>query len=219
MIDLGPGNESINYRRLEADLPNTIQEAARLLRDGQLVVFPTDTVYGIGADCFNDLAIMNLYKAKRRSLKKGLPILLADFRDIGKVVAELSNYAELLIDRFWPGPLTLILRKREDLPHTLSPNDGIGVRIPDGDIARAFIRASGGAIASSSANIGGKAPARDANEAGASLAEHIAAIIDGGRVGDGRPSTVVDCREYPPLILRRGPISTEQILFSSDNLP
>jgi L-threonylcarbamoyladenylate synthase len=162
---------------------------------------------------------MNLYKAKRRSLKKGLPILLADYRDIGKVVVALSNYAELLIDRFWPGPLPLILRKREDLPHSLSPNDGIGVRIPDNDIARDFIRASGGAIASSSANIAGKAPARDANEAGAALAKHIAAIIDGGRVGDGRPSTVVDCREDPPLILRRGPISPEQILFSSNIHP
>ncbi|GMQ78036.1 MAG: hypothetical protein BMS9Abin02_0532 [Anaerolineae bacterium] len=215
MSALGPENESINYRRLEANLPNTIQEAARLLKDGQLIVFPTDTVYGVGADCFNKPAIMNLYKAKRRSLKKGLPILLSDYRDIGKVVAELSNYAELLIDRFWPGPLTLILRKREDLPHLLSPNDGIGVRIPDNDITRAFIRASGGAIASSSANIAGKAPPRDANEVGAALAEHIAAIIDGGRVGGGQPSTVVDCREDPPLILRRGPISLEQILLSS----
>jgi L-threonylcarbamoyladenylate synthase len=162
---------------------------------------------------------MNLYKAKRRSLKKGLPILLADYQDIGKVVAELSDYAELLIDRFWPGPLTLILRKREDLLHSLSPNDGIGVRIPDNGIARAFIRASGGAIASSSANISGKAPARNAIEAGAALAEHISAIIDGGIVGDSRPSTIVDCREDPPLILRHGPISPEQIFFSSDIHP
>ena len=215
MSDLGADNESENYRRLEASLPNSIQEAAGLLRDGGLIVFPTDTVYGVGADCFNNLAIMKLYNAKQRSLKKGLPILLADYRDIRSVAAELSNYAELLIKRFWPGPLTLILRKREDLPHSLSPNDGIGVRIPDKDIARAFIRASGGTIASSSANITGKAPAQDANEAGAALGEHIAAVIDGGRVGHGRPSTVVDCREDPPLILRRGPISPEQILFSS----
>ena len=219
MFEIGEENETTKHQQLETQLTIIIKEAVRFLTDGQLVVFPTDTVYGIGADCFNNQAIMKLYAAKGRSLIKGLPILLADHHDIGKVAAEMSSSSEHLIDRFWPGPLTLILKKRKDLPPSLSPNDGIAVRIPDNEIARAFIRASGGAVASSSANITGKAPARSADEIEEELAKYIAVTIEGGRVGLGRPSTVVDCRVDPPQIMRPGPISAEQIRGSSSNHP
>ncbi len=210
-------DEAIKPLRLGARLPDSITEAARFLGDGQLIIFPTDTVYGIGANCFDEQAIMTLFAAKSRPLDKGLPVLLADNKDIGQIVSKLSINAGELIDQFWPGPLTLILRKREDLPESLSPNDGIAVRMPDHDVARAFIRACGGAIASSSANISGKAPAQSAEELDQALANHIAVIIDDGRVGLGRPSTVVDCRVDPPLILRHGPLSPDQILSSSNN--
>ena len=217
MFEVRPEDDTIKPRLLGAQAPESIKEAAALLRDGMLVVFPTDTVYGIGADCFDNQAILNLYRAKGRPLTKGLPVLLADLEDIGKVVSEVGSAAEELINRFWPGPLTLILKKRERLPLSLSPNSGIAVRIPDSDIARAFIRASGGAVASSSANLAGQSPARSAEEVDEALARNIAVIIDGGRVDLGRPSTVVDCREDPPFILRRGPLSPNLIFESSNN--
>ncbi len=162
---------------------------------------------------------MNLFAAKCRPFNKGLPVLLADYLDVGEIASEPSPYAAELINQFWPGPLTLILKRREDLPKSLSPNDGIAVRIPDNDFARAFIRACGGAVAVSSANVSGKAPARSAEELDQVLAKHIAVIIDGGRVGLGLPSTVVDCRVDPPLILRHGPLSPDLLLKSSNNRP
>ena len=217
MFEVRPEDDTIKPRLLGAQAPESIKEAAALLRDGMLVVFPTDTVYGIGADCFDNQAILNLYRAKGRPLTKGLPVLLADLEDIGKVVSEVGSAAEELINRFWPGPLTLILKKRERLPLSLSPNSGIAVRIPDSDIARALIRASGGAVASSSANLAGQSPALSPEEVDEALARNIAVIIDGGRVDLGRPSTVVDCREDPPLILRPGPLSPNLIFESSNN--
>jgi L-threonylcarbamoyladenylate synthase len=196
---------------LLASQPGTIERAARYLRAGHLVVFPTDTVYGIGANTFNEAALEALYRVKRRSRTKGIPVLLADGDDLPKVVRSVPPGVYTLIERFWPGPLTLVLPRRVDLPPNLSPNENVAVRIPDEEIARALIRTAGGAIATSSANQSGEAPARDARAALAVLSGVVAAVVDGGPAAHGTPSTIVDCTRVPFRILRAGPLSAETL--------
>jgi L-threonylcarbamoyladenylate synthase len=186
-----------------------IEEAAALLQQGFLVVFPTDTLYGLGVDAFSGEAISQLYQAKGRPLDKGVPILLADQDDLARVVSDLPPLATTLIDRYWPGPLTLILPKHPTLPDNISPNENIAVRIPDHPVARALIRAAGGAIATSSANRSAEEPAREATAALAALDGLVAAVLDGGPAQHGVSSTILDLTCSPPAILREGPIGQE----------
>lgn len=189
---------------LSADEPQTVDRAAALLLDGKLVVFPTDTVYGLGAHAFKERAIVALFQVKGRSLEKGIPILLADAADLDKVAQNVPPVAEELMARFWPGPLTLIVPRHSRLPDNLSPDENIAVRVPDNRIARAIIAAAGGAVATSSANRSGEAPAREAQEALRTLSGLVAAVVDGGPAAHGKPSTIVDCTTAPPEILRVG---------------
>lgn len=193
-------------RLLRADEPEAVAEAAALLRQGYLVVFPTDTLYGVGADAFNEAAVGRLYQAKQRDLAKGIPILLADVADLDGVVGEIPPVAHSLMERYWPGPLTLVLPKSDRLPANLSPNEGVAVRIPDHETARRVIRAAGGAVATSSANMSGQPPARTAQAALAALESVVAAVLDGGPAAYGLPSTVLDCTVSPPRLLRAGPV-------------
>lgn len=193
--------------QLNANDPSTIEHAAALLRRGKLVVFRTDTVYGVGATAFDEAAVDALYHVKDRPLEKGIPILLADSDDLLKVAREIPPHAQILLDCYWPGPLTLIVPRRESLPSNISPNENIAVRIPDDDVARALIRAAGGALATSSANRSGEPPARTAAEARQTLDGRVAAVVDGGEVQHGVPSTIVDCTVDPPQVLRQGALS------------
>ena len=195
--------------RLSIHTSEDRRHAAELIQAKELVVFPTDTVYGIGAEVHSEAAIAALYAAKQRPLDKGLPVLLADASDVWQIAAGMSPLAQQLAEQYWPGPLTLIVSKRTDLPANLSPNDGVAVRVPDHDGTRAFIRLAGGAIASSSANIAAAPPARSADEADASLGGLVAAILDGGEVELGEPSTIVDCRAAEPVLVRQGPLALQ----------
>ena len=189
----------------------SIERAARMLSESKLVVFPTDTVYGVGADAFDETALIALFQVKGRSLEKGIPVLLADREHIDLVARELSPYASELVERFWPGPLTLVVPRRMDLPANLSPNSNIAVRVPDHDVARAIIRAAGGAVATTSANLSGAPAARDAEEALRALQGRVAAVVDAGPAPLGIASTIVDCTVEPPQILRRGALSAEEL--------
>jgi L-threonylcarbamoyladenylate synthase len=201
-------------RLLRADQPGAIEEAAALLKKGLLVVFPTDTVYGVGADPFNPAAIERLYRAKERPTEKGIPVLLGDLADLNKIVRSITPEAKILVERYWPGPLTLVLPRSESLPAVLTPNEGIAVRIPDNEIARKLIRAVGGAVAASSANLSGGRPAPDAHEALTALSGSVAAVLDGGPVHYGQASTVLDCTVSPPRLLRRGPATDKTFPFA-----
>ncbi len=198
-------------KHLYAAESGALEEAAALLKAGQLIAFPTDTLYGVGVDAFNVQAIEELYRVKERPRIKGIPILLADAADIDKVAAEVPAPAAELIERFWPGPLTLIVPRKVELPQNLSPNENIAVRIPDNEVARALIRMAGGALATSSANRSGDEPAREAAQVMDALRGRIAAVLDGGPVVHGVPSTIVDCTTPQPRILRAGPLTATEL--------
>src|SRR5690606_29923173 len=156
-------------------------------------------------------AIEALYQVKGRPEDKGIPVLLADATGVDLVAREVPPFAQELIERFWPGPLTLILPRRLDLPTILTRIDTIAVRVPDNAIARAIIRDTGGALATSSANLSGEPPARTAEEALAQLEGQVAAVIDGGSAPHGISSTIVDCTTDPPAILRPGPLTAADL--------
>lgn len=202
---------NIETQLLQANQPGAIKETADLLRQGQIIAYPTDTLYGVGVDPFNAEAIERLYTVKERSLDKGIPILLADLSDLEKVTDQIPALAQRLIEQYWPGALTLIVPKKSILPANISPNQGIAVRIPAHDISRAFIRAAGGVVATTSANKSGQPPATDAAQAFQALYGLISAVLDGGPARDGMASTVLDCMSDPPQLLREGPITVKNL--------
>ena len=195
---------------LPAEDPQSQARAVAVLQSGGLVAFPTDTVYGVGALAFNAGAVRSIYTAKDRSVEKAISVLIADPVDLSKVSLEVSEAAVRLASRFWPGPLTLVVVKHPDLPETVSAAPTVGVRIPDHPVARALLRAAG-PMAVTSANLSGQPSPSTAQEVFGQLGGRIALIIDGGQTPGGVPSTVVDCVEAEPRILRLGPVSDEEI--------
>jgi L-threonylcarbamoyladenylate synthase len=190
--------------------PETQSQALALLQRGELVAFPTDTVYGLGALAFNAVAVGRIYTVKERSAEKAISVLIADPSDLAKVTLKVLQVAARLASRFWPGPLTLIVQKHPDLPEALSAGLTVGVRIPDHPVARALLR-SAGPMAVTSANLSGQPSPSTAQEVYAQLGGRITLIIDGGKTPGGVPSTVVDCTGTEPRILRPGPVSEAEI--------
>lgn len=183
-----------------------IHAVATLLKAGEPVVFPTDTVYGVGTNAFSHHGIDKLYGAKVRESDKGIPILLADIDDLNKVAADFPPLASELAQAHWPGALTIIVPKNPNLPENISPNNGVAVRIPDHKLCRDLIRAAGGALAATSANISGQPPAQTAEAARVQLDGRVAAILDGGTVPVGTPSTIVSLMGDKPVVIRQGSI-------------
>ena len=188
-------------------------QAATLLQASELVAFPTDTVYGVGAITWDREAVGKLYVAKLRALDKAIPILLADPADLDQVARDVSPAAHRLAERFWPGPLTIVVRRSAQVPDEVTAGgDSVAVRVPDHPLARALIRAAGAPLATTSANLSGGPSPVTAHEVWAQLAGRVAMILDGGRCPGGVASTVVDLTGSLPVILRHGPISREEIL-------
>jgi L-threonylcarbamoyladenylate synthase len=185
---------------------NAIPRALEVLRAGGIVAFPTDTVYGLGALAFDIAGIERLYEAKGREHTKAIAVLVADTAELGKVAVSVGEQAARLAAIFWPGPLTLVVRRHPSLPGTLSPNDTIGVRVPDHNAARALLAAAG-PMAVTSANRSGGPNARTAAEVLAQLGERVELVLDGGQTPGDTPSTVVDVTGDAPKVLRVGPIS------------
>jgi L-threonylcarbamoyladenylate synthase len=183
-----------------------LQRAAELLRAGQLVAFPTDTVYGVGALAFEAAAVASIYVAKQRPPERAIPILVADEADLPRITAFVPDVACKLMMRFWPGGLTLVLPKRLDVPEIVSADRTVAVRIPDLDLARALMRLTG-PLAATSANLSGQPSPVTASEVMIQLGGRIVAVLDGGPCPGGIPSTVVDCVASPPRVVREGAIS------------
>jgi L-threonylcarbamoyladenylate synthase len=196
---------------LAADSPNAIQRALEVLQGGGLVAFPTDTVYGVGARAFDGQAVESIYMAKERPIEKAIPVLIGDSQDIAKTASEVPAMARKLAERFWPGPLTIIVPKRSDLPDSVSATNTVGVRVPNHIAARRVLRAAG-PMAVTSANISGQPSPSTAEEVFMQLNGRIALILDGGKTPGGVASTVVDCTGTKPIVIREGPISFREIL-------
>lgn len=198
--------------------PERIEAAAKLIREGKIVVLPTDTVYGLGVDTFNGEAVERVFRVKGRSKDKPISILVSDFSEIESLVEEIPPQALALAGYFWPGALTLVFKASRKVPGLLTSGaNKVGIRIPDNRIALALIKAAGTPLTGSSANLSGQPELLEAEEAVGELAERIDLIIDGGKVRRGRPSTVVDISACPPRVLRRGMISRarmEEVLGS-----
>ena len=196
---------------LPSNHSEALPSALKILRAGGLVAFPTDTVYGLGALAFDDTAIESIYKAKDRPIEKAIPILIGDLSDLYKVSDDIPNMALRFATRFWPGPLTCILPKKQTLPLAVSATSTVAVRIPDHADARALLRAAG-AMAVTSANISGQPNPSTAQEVYDQLNGRIPLILDGGKTRGGVPSTLVDCTGEKPVVLREGPISLDELL-------
>ncbi len=188
-----------------------IQTALEILRSGGIVAFPTDTVYGLGAPAFNNDAIESIYTAKQRPIEKAIPILIGDLDDLDKVADDIPNMALRFASRFWPGPLTCIVPKKQTLPLAVSATSTVAVRIPDHPDARALLRAAG-PMAVTSANISGQPSPTTADEVYEQLNGRIPLILDGGKTPGGVPSTLVDCTGEMPIILREGPITLDELM-------
>ncbi|ABM80623.1 L-threonylcarbamoyladenylate synthase [Hyperthermus butylicus] len=188
-----------------------IRVAARIVALGGLVVYPTDTVYGLGANPFSSYAVWRVFRAKERPSNRPIPVLVSSLRAAEKI-AELDDRARRLAERFWPGPLTIVVPAKPGLPSLLHAGTGrIGVRVPNHPIALKFIEAVGGAITGTSANLHRKPSPCTVQEAMKQLGCRVDIYLDGGPTPGGTPSTVVDLTTPKPRLVRRGPIPPEEI--------
>lgn len=193
-------------------LTTSVEEAARFIRCGDVVAFPTETVYGLGADAFNAEAVQRIFAAKGRPSDNPLITHVADRRQVEALARSVPGHAETLMDRFFPGPLTLILPRHPDVPPVVTAGlDTIGVRMPDHPIALRFLQACATPVAAPSANRSGRPSPTTWQAVRDDLGGRIPCILKGGRTQAGLESTVVDCTATPPLVLRPGAIALEAL--------
>ena len=199
-------------RYLSADDPATPAIAADLIRRGELVAIPTETVYGLGADGLNEEAVARIFQAKGRPQDNPLILHVAEAQDMEKFCHSIPKSAYLLAEAFWPGPLTMVLPARDIVPkRTTAGLSTVAVRCPDSAVTRQIIRLSGVPIAAPSANISGKPSTTTAEHVRHDHDGRIDAIVDGGPCRVGVESTIVDLTEQPPRLLRPGGITPEEL--------
>ena len=199
-------------KEVPLEIKEQIRSGVEVLKGGGLVAFPTDTVYGLGA-CFDNLAaVERVYRVKKRPCNMGLPLLVADESQISEVAKCIPYNAKLLIDRFLPGGLTLVMPKAESVPDIVTGgSETVAVRIPAHPVPIALIKGTGKPIIGTSANISGKQSPVTAEEVRLQFCDEIDFIIDGGRCEGGRESTIVDITGEKPSIIREGAISREEL--------
>ncbi|MDO4322158.1 MAG: L-threonylcarbamoyladenylate synthase [Lachnospiraceae bacterium] len=189
-----------------------IYRAGEIIKRGGLVAFPTETVYGLGANALDERASAKIYGAKGRPSDNPLIVHIADWEAIERIAVDIPKEAKLLSDAFWPGPLTMVLKKSDAVPLTTTGGlSTVAVRMPDHEIARALIRAGGGYIAAPSANTSGRPSPTKAEHVAEDMDGVIDMIIDGGAAGIGLESTIVDLTEGMPTILRPGYINQQML--------
>lgn len=196
---------------LPANNPESLTRALQILQQGGLVAFATDTVYGLGARAFDPKAISRIYQVKERSRESPIPVLIACSAELPNVAMNLSSTARRLAAHFWPGPVTLVVWRNPSLHDEISGLLTVGVRVPDHPSTQALLEAAG-PLAVTSANRSGRPNACTVEEVLEDLGGRIDLLIDDGRTPGGIPSTVVDCTQSTPKILRGGPINEEDIL-------
>ena len=186
-------------------------KAAECIRDGGVIAYPTETLYGLGADALNEEAVKKIFKAKGRPDNKAITVITAS-KDISSYVEEVTEEAQKLINEFWPGPLTLVLKKKDVIPEITSANlDTIGIRMTSNEIARKLVELSGTIITATSANISG-GPSHDNIEGCIKDFDgKVDYIIGEEKKHIGIESTIVDCTVTPPVVLRSGAVTMEML--------
>lgn len=205
--------ETIHIRVTE-ELPDyeSIRQAGEIIKHGGLVAFPTETVYGLGGDALNPESSRKIYEAKGRPSDNPLIIHICRLEDMERLVTEVTPQAQKLAQTFWPGPLTMILPKSDAVPYeTTGGLDTVAIRFPSHPVAQDFIRAAGGYVAAPSANLSGRPSPTQAKYVVEDMNGRIDMIIDGGSVGIGLESTIIDLTGVKPMILRPGYITQEML--------
>ncbi len=196
---------------ISADNDSCVDEAVRLLRQGELVCYPTDTVYGLGAAVSNDDAVRRLFAVKGRLPTKPMPLLIAD-EGAASWLADVTPVARTLMVRFWPGGLTIVMRKNPDFRSAaLAGKETIALRVLGHNLVRDIIRTLGEPITGTSANRAGARPPVSASEAAFALGEMVSLVIDGGSLRGGQESTIIDITTDPFRVIREGVVSREEL--------
>ena len=190
--------------------PRAIPTAARIISEGGLIAFPTDTIYGVAGDPFNPNSLKKIYQAKERPDEKALPVLIGSLDQLSNLVSALPDEVEAIAKAFWPGPLTLVLPKNPTLPPELSAYPTVGVRMPAHPFTLALLQETG-PLATTSANISGGPNPTLAQDVMAQLGGRIDLILDGGPTPGPTASTVADVSTSEIKILREGPISLSDL--------
>lgn len=193
--------------KAQNEAPENLAAAVQALMRGHVIVFPTETLYGLGADALNEAAVEKVYQLKGRDPLNPIPVLVADQEMLHALVAVIPSTARKLMDRYWPGPLTLVLPGRKNIPKLLfNPAGRVGVRISSQPIAMLLINRLGRPLTATSANPSGKEPARTVEEAKSYFAGEVEVFVDGGTLTSKRGSTVVEALEDSVRIIREGEI-------------
>lgn len=189
-----------------------LKKQAELLKEGKTVIFPTETVYGLGANALDENAVKKIYEAKGRPSDNPLIVHIYDREEVRDLAKDISDKAEIVMDKFWPGPITIILNKKDIVPNTTSGGlDTVAIRMPSHKIARELIKQSGLPIAAPSANISGRPSPTKGNHVKEEMDGRVSGIVLGGNCDFGLESTVLDLTGEVPMILRPGSITKENL--------
>jgi tRNA threonylcarbamoyl adenosine modification protein (Sua5/YciO/YrdC/YwlC family) len=196
---------------VESQRDEGLQEATRTVQRGRLVVLPTDTVYGVGCDAFDEDAVQRLLDAKGRGREMPPPVLVSARTTLEALAVDIPDWARALVDELWPGPLTVVLRQQPSLQWDLGETRGtVAVRMPDHEVALDLLSRTG-PLAVSSANLSGHPAATTADEAEAMLGDQVRVILDGGPISGGVASTIVDCTGEHGRVLRPGGVPLDRL--------
>ena len=198
----------IDINKIDKD---NILDITSMIRSGGLIIFPTDTVYGVGADAFNKRSVGRIYKLKKRNAKKSLILFLYKKSDLRKFIKEIPKGANELIDKFWPGPLTLIFKATKYTPGSVRSGDTVAIRIPDCKPLLRIMKKAGVLLATTSANISGNKNVLSIKEMPLRLLMGVDAVFDGGFISKGKESTIVDLTQKPFKVLREGAVSSKKL--------
>jgi L-threonylcarbamoyladenylate synthase len=192
--------------------PDAVAEAASAIRAGGLVVFPTDTLYGLAADPFNQAAVERIFRAKARDAERGLPLVASDAAQIAAQLGALPPAAQRLAERFWPGPLTILVSAAAELPEGVSAGTArVGVRVPAHAVARALCRVAQSVLIATSANLSGEPATHEPERLSAPLLAHVGVLLDAGPTAGGPPSTIIDLTSGTARLIRAGAIPFDVI--------
>ncbi|MEN8245933.1 MAG: L-threonylcarbamoyladenylate synthase [Thermodesulfobacteriota bacterium] len=192
--------------------PQMVAAAADLLKTGGLLIFPTTGLYGLGADALNPASVKKIFKIKQRDLSKPILVLVKDASELGRIAEKVPGAASALMNAFWPGALTIILEAHIELPDVLTGGTGkIGIRVPKHPVASALVNAFDGPITGTSANLSGQAGCSYVADLDPGVVQRVDIVLDAGPLKGGVGSTVVDATSDPPLVLREGAVSKQQL--------